>query len=202
MTDPPFFDNVHYSQLADFFYYWLNQALEFSSALTTRRASEVQDTDPAHCTAKLGAVFAECSRVLSDAGLCIFTYHHARHEGWTCVHRAIRQAGFFCTRAYPIKAEMSVSVPLQQVRSPIQLDLILVCRKAQGQGSERHRAAIDTAREQIGRLKSAGITVSLSDAKVILMGCFLCEIHTMRNICQEERYLGELSGVSIAMSIG
>lgn len=192
VTDPPFFDNVHYSQLADFFYYWLNQALEFSSTLTTRRASEVQDTDPARFTAKLSAVFAECSRVLSDAGLCIFTYHHARHEGWTCVHRAIRQAGLFCTRAYPIKAEMSVSVPLQQAHSPIQFDLILVCRKAQGQVSTRHRSALDTAREQVARLKSAGIKVSLSDAKVILMGCFLCEIHTMRETCQEERVLGEL----------
>ena len=197
VTDPPFFDNVHYSQLADFFYYWLNQALEFSSALTTRSASEVQDTNPELFTTKLTAVFAECSRVLSDNGLFIFTYHHARHEGWTCVHRAIRQAGFLCTRAYPIKAEMSVSMPLQQATSPIHLDLILICHKAQNRSansraSKPPQPAIDTAREQVSRLKSAGIKVSLGDAKVILMGCFLCEAHTMRDLDREERFLGEL----------
>ena len=90
ITDPPFFDNVHYSQLADFFYYWLNQMLEFSPTMTTRCAGEVQDTRPELFTRKLTSVFTECSRVLSDKGLFVFTYHHARHEGWLSVHRAIR----------------------------------------------------------------------------------------------------------------
>ena len=196
VTDPPFFDNVHYSQLADFFYYWLNQALEFSSVMTTRRANEVQDTNPELFTAKLSAVFAECGRVLSDDGLFVFTYHHARHEGWTCVHRAIRQAGFFCARTYPIKAEMSVSMPLQQATSPIHLDLILVCHKAENRVAngrvKSYQSVLDTAREQVSRLKSAGIKVSLGDAKVILMGCFLREAHTMGDLDREERFLDEL----------
>jgi hypothetical protein len=45
VTDQPFFDNVNYSQLADFFYYWLNQVLVFSPRITTRSTAEVQDTD-------------------------------------------------------------------------------------------------------------------------------------------------------------
>ena len=39
VTDPPFFDNVHYSQLADFFYYWLNQIIDISTQITTRSPS-------------------------------------------------------------------------------------------------------------------------------------------------------------------
>ena len=34
--------------------------------------------------------------------------------------------------------------------------------------------------------------MSLGDAKVILMGCFLCEAHKMGNIEQEERLFKEL----------
>ena len=197
VTDPPFFDNVHYSQLADFFYYWLNQILDLSPAATTRCSSEVQDTDSDLFTIKLTSVFAECGRVLRDDGLFVFTYHHSRHEGWTAVHRAIRHAGFVCTQAYPIKAEMSVSMPLQQAKSPIHLDLILVCRRdlwdTTGQpGDSTLLSALDLAKDQISSLKKVGIKVSLGDAKVILMGRFLCEAHRMRNLDLEEKLLKDL----------
>jgi len=197
ITDPPFFDNVHYSQLADFFYYWLNQILEVSPTLTTRSSSEVQDTDSKMFTKKLTSVFSECARVLRDDGLLIFTYHHSRHEGWTAVHRAIRHAGFVCTQAYPIKSEMSVSMPLQQAKSPIHLDLILVCRRDfsntpyQSVGNNL-LTVLDTAQAQITSLKTAGIKVSLGDTKVILMGRILCEAHRMRNLDKEEKYLEDL----------
>ncbi len=152
---------MHYSQLADFFFYWLNQVLGFSGENTTRREAEVQDTSAVYFTNKLTSVFAECRRVLKDRGLLVFSYHHARHEGWACVHRAIRHAGFVCTQAYPIKAEMSVSMPLSQAKSPIHLDLILVCNKDDNSGTT-HRAAeadigsvLQAAQNQVAALKSA-----------------------------------------------
>ncbi len=197
VTDPPFFDNVHYSQLADFFYYWLNQMLQISTETTTRRDREVQDTDPEYFTKKLTSVLVECSRVLRDKGLLVFTYHHSRHEGWVAVHQAIRHAGFFCTQAYPIKAEMSVAMPLQQAKSPIHLDLILVCGRDElpaASESNQHtiQSALTTAETQVSALTQAGIKVSLGDAKVILMGRFLCEVHKLRNLDLEARALTEI----------
>ncbi len=194
VSDPPFFDNVHYSQLADFFYYWLNHVLNLSLRDSTRCPAEVQDTDAALFTSKLTSVFAECRRVLKDNGLFIFSYHHARHDGWTAIHRAIRHAGFVCTRSYPIKAEMSVSMPLQQAKSPIHLDLILVCRKSSGsellaESGDPLHVAVKTASSQVSMLKSAGIDVSLADAKVILMGQLLCEAHKLCCLDREERFL-------------
>jgi hypothetical protein len=197
VTDPPFFDNVHYSQLADFFFYWLNQILGYSDAETTRQEAEVQDTSPVHFTNKLTSVFAECHRVLNEAGLLVFSYHHARHEGWTSVHRAIRHAGFVCTQVYPIKAEMSVSMPLKQAKSPIHLDLIVLCKKdsdgmAHGTAPADIEAALHLAQDQVAALKSSEIAVSLGDAKVILMGRFLCEAHRMRNLEKEDKFLSEI----------
>lgn len=194
ITDPPFFDNVHYSQLADFFYYWLNQALNYSKESTTRSTKEVQDTDPQQFSRKLLSVFAESNRVLRDDGLFIFTYHHSRHEGWTAVHRAIRHSGFVCIQSYPIKAEMAVSMPLQKATSPINLDLILVCHKDRSLTSESKSdvplvSALDFTERQIRALRSVGLKVSLGDAKVVLMGQFLCQAHKMRNLDSEERFL-------------
>jgi len=198
VTDPPFFDNVHYSELADFFYYWLNQIIDLSSKKTTRSLAEVQDTSAELFTAKLTSVFAESRRVLRSDGLFIFTYHHSRHEGWTAVHRAIRHAGFACVQSYPIKAEMSVSMPLQQAKSPIHLDLIVVCRKDTEIKNGTYKKSpnimnvVNSAKKQVSALKGIGIKVSLGDAKVILMGRLLCEIHAMRQLDLEEKYLDDI----------
>ena len=194
VTDPPFFDNVHYSQLADFFYYWLNQLLHISPSFTTRSVAEVQDTDASLFTTKLTSVFAECRRVLKDDGLFVFTYHHARHDGWTAVHRAIRHAGFVCVQSFPVKAEMAVSMVLQKAKSPIHLDLVLICRKAQNVPAEESDIdplpkAVSRSAAQASALTAANIAVSLSDAKVILMGQLLCEAHKMRCLDEEEAFL-------------
>ena len=92
---------------------------------------------------------------------------------------------------------MSVSVPLQQAKSPIHLDLILVCRKdmddTPGKSVEdRLHPILDLTQAQIASLRAMGIKVSLGDAKVILMGHFLCQAHRMRNLDVEEKYLDGL----------
>ena len=198
ITDPPFFDNVHYSQLADFFYYWLNQILDISSNTTTRDPAEVQDTDSVLFAKKLTSVFDECNRVLRDDGLFVFTYHHSRHEGWVAVHEAIRHAGFFCIQTYPIKAEMSVSMPLQQAKTPIHVDLVIVCKKQETSKSKLIEQkiiqnAIATASEQVEELGDY-IDISLGDAKVTLMGRLLCELSLVGELDRELCFLTQSEG--------
>lgn len=132
ITDPPFFDNVHYSQLADFFYVWLREIMGREGIFrveTTRSAEEVQQTDPRRFTDNLVAVFRDCHRVLKDDGLLVFTYHHSRPEGWSAVLEATHEAGFYIEATHPVKSEMSVAIPKQQAKSPIDIDIIIVCRK-------------------------------------------------------------------------
>ena len=89
---------------------------------------------------------------------------------------------------------MSVSMPLQQARSPIHLDLIVVCRE-ESQNSSRQNGdlniaeVVSAAKRQVASLKGVGIKVSLGDAKVILMGRLLCAIHGARDIDLEEKLL-------------
>jgi putative DNA methylase len=131
VTDPPFFDNVHYSELADFFYAWQQLGPDHAGVLleSTRQDDDVQDTNAKRFTAKLKAVFRECHRVLRDEGILVFTYHHSRHDGWVSLCDACMGAGFRFLNAHPVKSEMSVAAPKSQAKKPIDIDMILVCRK-------------------------------------------------------------------------
>lgn len=181
ITDPPFFDNVHYSELADFFYAWQQLDPEESGMPeTTRDSREVQDANQANFARKLQRVFQECERVLKDDGLLIFTYHHSRDEGWTAVACAILGAGFVVVNSHPVKAEMSVATPKSQAKEPIQLDTILVCRKTartERPASTREKA-MEAARNKIERLHRAGFRLSLNDQKVVLFGQLLTTLRS------------------------
>jgi putative DNA methylase len=177
VTDPPFFDNVHYSELADFFFAW--QQLSRQRRGTTRNASEVQDSDSAKFAEKLRGVFTECHRVLKEDGLLVFTYHHSRDEGWSSLAESILGAGFVVANSQPVKAEMSVATPKFQAKEPIQLDIILVCRK-QASMSTRNGPSIATAiaaaNAKLDRLETAGFTLSRNDRKIVLYGQLLTTI--------------------------
>ncbi len=181
VTDPPFFDNVHYSELADFFYVWLRKLLtreEFASE-TTRNCREVQTVSAEQFTQRLGDVFRECRRVLKPGGLLVFTYHHSRTEGWTSVYRAIREAGFVVVKAHPVKAEMAVSVPIQQAKEPCNYDVILVCRRSEETTHALRQSllCLDSCVLEASRvadsLLGCGLPVTIGDARIILTASLL-----------------------------
>ncbi len=185
VTDPPFFDNVHYSELADFFYAWQKlHARGFikEDTTTTRHEREVQDTNPYKFALKLGAVFTECGRVLKDDGLLVFTYHHSRKEGWISLVNAIYAAGFTVVNAHPVRAEMTVATPKAQAKEPIQLDMVLVCKKKAldtrvcGGANGTMEDAVVRANEKLSRLKSIGLTLSRNDRRIVFVGQFVASL--------------------------
>lgn len=190
ISDPPFFDNVHYSQLADFFHVWQRHILGEEgtrASKTTRSNNEVQNADVDAFTRRLGAVWAECHRVLTDDGVLAFTYHHSRSEGWSSVLHALMEAGFGISAALPMKAEMSVAMPKHQAKEPIDLDIILVCRKRTALkkhswngdlwGTIRPKAA-----SQVTRLRDSGRMLSRNDVRIIVMAQLIRQLsrsHTL-----------------------
>jgi len=184
LTDPPFFDNVHYSQLADFFHVWQRHILGENGTRvtgTTRSDREVQNANGDEFTDRLASVWQETHRVLKDDGLLAFTYHHSRQEGWRCVLQALMQAGFGITAAHPIKAEMSVAMPKQQAKEPIDLDIILVCRKRSKLETHRWNGDLwgtvaPPAQEQVNRLRAANRKLSRNDVRIIVMAQLLRQL--------------------------
>ncbi|MFO1432195.1 MAG: hypothetical protein U1F76_18960 [Candidatus Competibacteraceae bacterium] len=181
VTDPPFFDNVHYSELADFFHAWqrLHPRGFINDASTTRHRHEVQDTDANEFAAKLFAVFSECHRVLKDHGLLVFTYHHSRAEGWISLLKAVVEAGFSVVNAHPVRSEMSVAVPKSQTKEPIQLDVILVCKKREHDSRkvlESFQALAEAAQQSIKklcRLTEIGLKLSRNDRRIVIISQFI-----------------------------
>ena len=184
LTDPPFFDNVHYSQLADFFHVWQRHILGENGTRitdTTRSDREVQNANGDEFTNRLASVWEETLRVLKDDGLLAFTYHHSRPEGWRCVLQALMEAGFGISAVHPIKAEMSVAMPKLQAKEPIDLDIILVCRKRARLETHRWNGDLwatvaPPAQEQVNRLRAANRKLSRNDVRIIVMAQLLRQL--------------------------
>jgi putative DNA methylase len=184
LTDPPFFDNVHYSQLADFFHVWQRHILGpdgYRANSTTRASGEVQHEEENVFRDRLGAVWAECHRVLKNDGLMVFTYHHSRTEGWRSILQALMDAGFGIVAVHPVKAEMSVATPKQQAKEPIDLDIIIVCRKLKtltrrAWNGDLLGSVTVLAIHQIERLRAANRSLSRNDVRVIVMAHLLKQL--------------------------
>ena len=126
----------------------------------------------------LRTVFSECHRVLKDDGLLVFTFHHKAFEAWVNVLRAVLDAGFFVTAAYPVHSEMPLSVHIQNYQS-MSFDTVLVCRKRGPAIRTRWstlRAEIErNAKTAIKTLEQSGTRLSTLDSYVVVLGkCLQC----------------------------
>jgi len=136
ITDPPYFDNIHYSELSNFFYVWLKLLLNghryFSmDNVPTEREAIVNigmnKGEEGYCKL-LTAVFKECERVLKDEGMLIFTFHHTKWQAWWTILVAITESGFRVTDSFPVMSEYKVN-PHVRNKQALDMDLVLVCRK-------------------------------------------------------------------------
>jgi len=115
ITDPPYYDNVQYSELSDYFYVWLRECLkdeydEFKPELVPKAreivANKSANKDEEFFVESLANVFSECHRVLKQDGEMVFTYHHNENEAWSVILEALIRSGFTITGAYPVQSEM------------------------------------------------------------------------------------------------
>jgi putative DNA methylase len=173
ITDPPYFDFVHYSELSDFFFAWLSPALrdryQWFNKPDSSDAGEVQQKLPRVFARQLGRVFAECRRVLKEEGVLAFSFHHSRAEGWAAIYEALAEAGLFVVAAHPVHAELRGSSTKNASKDPISLDAILVCRK-RPRGSALaldDEEVLNRTDELARKLESAGMSLSAADHFVI-----------------------------------
>ena len=209
VTDPPYFDNLHYSELADFFLGWLRYLWDGRppfDVVTTRSQDEVQHEDAATFEQRLGAVFAESRRVLRSDGLLAFTFHHAKPDAWLALFGALCSAGFAVTAVQPVVSEMSGSVPLGRNSEPISIDMIVVARPRAGGQPKRNddtymRLASEAATEQAHKL-SVIERLGSGDLRTLMWGHLLRILSSADDISAAERILGkDISDVGLARLI-
>ena len=108
LTDPPYYNNLAYSELSDFYHVWLRR-LNLPKYNTANHAPMAESlyggknsTSPAEQLTAfadgLASVFAECGRVLARGGMMVFSYSHNQLQAWAALayaltpHSAIRAA--------------------------------------------------------------------------------------------------------------
>lgn len=179
ITDPPYMDNVHYAELADFFHAWLQGIQphdDYPKLPTTRAAGEVQNSNPAEFGKAIEAVWSECERVLKPGGLLAFTFHQARVSGWVQVIESLSRAGFVVTAVQPVKGEMTTSIVKAGAREPSNLDSVVVCRRMADGATSSSRSldeALTRARTALIHLRDAGVDVGAGDVRSVVRGSLL-----------------------------
>jgi len=174
VTDPPYFDFIHYSELSDFFYAWITEALgdkyEYLAHPDSSHSNEVQDKEYEKFSTKICSIFTECYRVLKEQGLMCFSYHHSSVDGWIAIYDAITEAGFEIVAAHPVKAEMSVASPKSATKDPINLDSIIVCKKDLSSDfiQDEKKELISKYDSHVTRFSKIGRCLSLGDKFVII----------------------------------
>ena len=172
VTDPPYFDFIHYSELSDFFYSWLSPALRSRYSWMARKdsfqAGEVQHKVPSVFGSQLAKVFRECSRVLKDDGVMAFSFHHSRPEGWLAICQAIVDSEFVVVTAHHVHAELRGSSPKSATQNPISIDAILVCKKKCAQADRPENFSLDELSQKAENdLRNGGVRLSSADLFVI-----------------------------------
>ena len=185
VVDPPYADNVQYSELADFFYVWLKRTLGhrrpewFSTYLCEhdqeavvnvsrhrnggRKPAKVARAE-AHALYQgmMTDTFRECRRVLRDDGPLTVMFTHKKQEAWEALFASLVEAGFTITATWPIKTEGWHTLH-QAKKNAAQSTVILVARKREaGAGVGYFDAAMrkeigEKARAAAERLQGEGL---------------------------------------------
>ncbi|HUW13941.1 MAG TPA: hypothetical protein VM537_29730 [Anaerolineae bacterium] len=138
VTDPPYYQNVQYSDLSHYFRVWLRALLpDVADWGYDPLASAVSEGDAAG-NRKYGEVLAniweKCHRALDKShGRLIFTFHHWSHEAWAELTLSLKKAGFVLVNRYVIFSENPTSVHIRDLNA-LKHDAILVLRPAMADG--------------------------------------------------------------------
>lgn len=134
LTDPPYFDNIRYSELSDFFQPWLEHMGLVPEAAKRRalvkRALHAQRNNEESIevfASNLGEAFNEMRRVLKKQGLLAFTFRHSTPEGWLAMSKALARSGLKPVQVLPMPGEAGTGLHTHDGTSL--WDAVLVFRK-------------------------------------------------------------------------
>jgi len=145
VMDPPYYDNVMYAELSDFFYVWLKRTAgyvypEFFTRQLTDKENEAV-ANPAKFGGvkgakalatqdyqdRMGSIFRECSRVLKPEGILTLMFTHKAQGAWDALATGLLEAGFMITASWPINTEAEGSLHIKD-KAAAKSTIFLVCR--------------------------------------------------------------------------
>lgn len=130
VTDPPYFDNVQYSDLSNFFRVWLQHLLpnesnwqysEMNSAVSNSNSYR------GNYAKMVYGIWKKCYSPLKPPnGRLIFTFHHWKGQAWAELAISLLKANYRLINSYVIKSENPTSVHIKGINS-LKHDSVMVC---------------------------------------------------------------------------
>lgn len=145
VMDPPYYDNVMYAELSDFFYVWLKRTAGYVYPELFRRHLTDKENEAVANPAKfrgekgakalagrdyqhrMAAIFAEMRRVLKPDGIMTLMFTHKATGAWDALTKGLMEAGFIITASWPINTEAEGSMHIKD-KSAANSTIFLVCR--------------------------------------------------------------------------
>ena len=167
-TDPPYYDNIGYADLSDFFYVWLRRSLQpifpdlFSTMLVPKTEELIASPSRHGSKGKAEKFFMDgMSRAIHNLAMSAHpaypvTIYYAFKQsesdqrgtastGWETFLEAVIQAGFSLTGTWPIRTERERG--LKSAVNALASSIVLVCRPRPAD------AAVTTRRDFLATLK-------------------------------------------------
>lgn len=174
-TDPPYYDNIGYADLSDFFYVWLRRSLgavypQLFGTVVTPKTGELVATPhrfggskaeaTTHFTAGLEAAFGRLKRIaISDVPITVFyafkqsesstdgvTADQKASTGWETMLDALIRSGLMVNGTWPMRTERTGRA-LSIGANSLASSIVLVCRPRPAE------AGITTRKEFVAALK-------------------------------------------------
>ena len=160
-TDPPYYDNIEYAELSDYFYVWMKKTMaevypECFQTMQTPKASELVAAPHRHGSREKAEKFflegmtTAITRItdLSDA-LSPFTIYYAFKQseidqegitsvGWAAFLEAVIKSRQTIIRTWPVRTERDTG--LKSGKNVLATSVILVCRKREDKAGVITRA--------------------------------------------------------------
>lgn len=150
-TDPPYYDNIGYADLSDFFYVWLRHSLksvfpDLFATLTVPKEKELVATPYRHGSKEKAEAFflagmTQAMHRLAEQAhpnfpvTIYYAFKQSEKEredtastGWETFLEAVIQAGFAITGTWPIRTEMRGRALERSGTNALSSSIVLVCR--------------------------------------------------------------------------
>jgi adenine-specific DNA methylase len=183
VMDPPYYDNVMYAELSDFFYVWLKRTAGYVEPSLFRRLLTDKDheavANPARFKGqksakvlagrdyqeRMAAIFAESRRVLKADGVLTLMFTHKATGAWDALTTGLMKAGFTITASWPVNTEAEGSLHIKD-KSAANSTIFLACRPRPEQAATAEKLywedveplVAKAVRERVQKFQDAGIT--------------------------------------------
>ena len=181
VMDPPYYDNVMYAELSDYFYVWLKRtAGRVFPELFRRRLTDKDSEAVANPTRfrgkpgatvlagmdyqdRMAAIFAECRRVLKPDGILTLMFTHKATGAWDALTKSLIETGFVITASWPINTESPGSLHIKD-KAAANSTVFLVCRPREKRPADLtvywediEPKVAEAVRERVAEFEVAGI---------------------------------------------